>query len=200
MNLKQLRQSLRDQRKKLSAEIVSVASESVAKKIIALPEFLNSKHIALYFSNENEIDPAEIAHYAQQRNKKIYFPVFENKQLFFYRVDQNTQYIKNQFNILEPIHLDKDFFPIEKIDLFLIPLVAFDEACHRVGRGLGCYDRALILRQKNAMLIGLAYEFQKVDRIIPESWDIAMDKIVTEENKYHRTPAHSANHAISQKR
>lgn len=184
MNLIQLRQSLRDQRKKLSVEIVSASSEAVAKKIIALPEFLNSKHIALYFSNENEIDPAEIAHYAQQKDKKIYFPVFEKKQLFFYPVDQDTQYTKNQFNILEPIHSKKDFFPTEKIDLFFIPLVAFDESCHRIGRGLGCYDRVLVSKQKNATLIALAYEFQKVDCIIPESWDVLMDKIVTEKAVY----------------
>ena len=161
MNLTQLRQSLRNQRKQLSAEIVSQASTSISKKIISLPEFLNSEHIAFYFSNENEIDPAEIAHHAQQKNKKIYFPVFGNKQLFFYRVDQNTKYIKNQFNILEPVHSKKDFCPIEKIDLFLIPLVAFDAQCHRIGRGAGCYDRALASRQKNATLIGLAYEFQR---------------------------------------
>lgn len=184
MNLTQLRQSLRDQRKKLSVDIVSAASAVIAKKIIALPEFLNSEHIAFYFSNENEIDPSEIAHFARQKNKKNYFPVFENKQLFFYHVDDNTHYIKNAFDILEPVHSKKDFFPIEKIDLFLIPLVAFDEACHRIGRGLGCYDRALVSRKKQATLIGLAYEFQKVDRIIPEEWDIAMDKIVTEKNSY----------------
>lgn len=200
MNPTQLRQSLRDQRKKLSVETVSAASAIIAKKIISFPEFLNAEYIAFYFSNENEIDLAEITHYAQQKNKKIYFPVLDKKQLLFYQIDENTQYIKNQFNILEPIHSDKDFFPIEKIDLFLIPLVAFDEACHRIGRGLGCYDRVLVSKQKNATLIGLAYEFQKVDRIIPESWDVAMDKIVTEKNIYHRTPAHSANHAVSQKR
>lgn len=188
MNLKQLRQSLRDQRKKLSIEIVSSISAVITKKIISLPEFLNAEHIAFYFSDENEIDPAEIARYAQQQNKKIYFPVLENKQLFFCHVDNNTQYAKNKLNILEPVHVKKDFFPTEKIDLFFIPLVAFDEACHRIGRGLGCYDRALASRQKNAVLIGLAYEFQKVDRIIPKSWDIAMDKIITEENIYFSEP------------
>jgi len=69
--------------------------------------------------------------------------------------------LKSKFNILEPIHSKKDFCPIEKIDLFLIPLVAFDAQCHRIGRGAGCYDRALASRQKNATLIGLAYEFQR---------------------------------------
>src|SRR3990167_1535226 len=185
---------MRDQRKKLSVEMISAASASIAKKIISLPEFLNAKHIAFYFSNENEIDPAEIAHYAQHKNKKIYFPVFDKKQLLFYFVDQNTRYVKNQFGIFEPVCEKKDFFQTEKIDLFLIPLVAFDAQCHRVGRGAGCYDRVLASRQKNAMLIGLAYEFQKIDRIVPENWDVAMDKIVTENNiYYHATPTHRPN-------
>ncbi len=184
MNLIHLRQSLRDQRKKLSAETVSAASAIITQKIISLPEFINAKHIALYFSNENEIDPADIAHHAQQQNKKIYFPVLENKNLCFCPVDQNTQYVKNQFGIVEPTYSKKHFFPTEKIDLFLIPLVAFDAQCHRIGRGAGYYDRVLVLRQKNATLIGLAYEFQKVDSIIPQPWDVAMDKTITEKNIY----------------
>jgi 5-formyltetrahydrofolate cyclo-ligase len=130
MNLIQLRQSLRDQRKKLSAEIVSAASASIAKKIMTLPEFLNSEHIAFYFSNENEIDPAQIVRHAEQHNKKIYFPVLDNQNLLFYRVDQHTQYEKNQFGILEPIFDKKDLSPIEKIELFFIPLVAFIMIVH----------------------------------------------------------------------
>ena len=62
--------------------------------------------------------------------------------------------------------------------------MAFDVHCNRIGRGAGYYDFALKDRKKEAILIGLAYEFQKINSIIPESWDISMDIVVTEGSIY----------------
>lgn len=191
--LTSLRQTLREKRKHLSLHDIKVASNAVFQKIISLPVFSNSQHIACYFANENEIDPSSIVNHAQKQNKKIYFPVLENRELLFCTVNHHTQYEKNALQILEPVHTQNDFFPTEKIDLFLIPLVVFDTHCHRVGRGAGFYDRTLTHRSKNATMIGLAYAFQKVDRIIPQSWDIAMDMIVTEQNIYAHTPKDRSN-------
>ena len=70
----------------------------------------------------------------------------------------------------------------------MIPLVAFDRSCNRIGMGSGFYDKALSVLDdsvKKTHLIGLAYEFQKLDHIQPNKWDIALDCIVTEKKVYH---------------
>jgi 5-formyltetrahydrofolate cyclo-ligase len=63
--------------------------------------------------------------------------------------------------------------------LFLVPGLAFDARGARLGRGAGSYDRALA-RHVNALRIGLAYEFQLVQRLPEAAWDIRMDAVATD--------------------
>lgn len=177
------RQSIRNRRKQLSSASVANASQKIADQIIVLPAFLNSTHIAYYFSDENEVDPTPIIVCARALNKKLYLPVLlEKDNLQFYHVNEHTEFQKNKFGIAEPI-VSTLPTPVEQFDMMLIPLVAFDVHCHRLGRGAGYYDRYL-QAATHPILIGLAYEFQKVETIIPESWDVPMHYVVTEQKIY----------------
>ncbi|HRJ06447.1 MAG TPA: 5-formyltetrahydrofolate cyclo-ligase [Candidatus Saccharibacteria bacterium] len=64
-------------------------------------------------------------------------------------------------------------------DVIIVPLVAFDDSCHRLGHGGGWYDRFLAT-QPNALKIGLAFDIQQVDILPVEEHDIPLDCIVTE--------------------
>ena len=70
----------------------------------------------------------------------------------------------------------------------LAPLVVFDSNCNRIGMGGGFYDRSFEFRKnpesKLPRLIGVAHEFQKVDQILPEDWDVRLDRIVTDQAIY----------------
>lgn len=70
--------------------------------------------------------------------------------------------------------------PIEEIDLFLVPGVAFDHQCRRLGRGLGFYDK--VLSQTNrALKIGVSWGVQLSSKPLPEEeHDIRMDACVNE--------------------
>ncbi len=75
------------------------------------------------------------------------------------------------------------------MDLVLIPLVGFDADGNRLGMGAGFYDRTFAFLQQNKRptkpyLLGIAYEIQKIDQIIAETWDVRLDGIVTEKNFY----------------
>ena len=107
--------------------------------------------------------------------------------------ENKSKFIKNKFNISEPLIKNQKPVRPENLNLILAPLVAFDENCNRLGRGLGCYDLYLQFtkntpQNKRPTLIGLAYEFQKVEKLIPKSWDVQMDFIVTEKNIYLSSP------------
>lgn len=67
----------------------------------------------------------------------------------------------------------------QALDVILVPLVAFDAQCRRLGHGAGYYDR--YLAQTDALRIGVGFACQKVDAIHALPHDIAMDLIVTEE-------------------
>lgn len=185
-----LRKTLRTHRKNLSQDQVQAISKKIVEKLIQLPEFLNSNNIAYYISDENEIDLACLADHAHKLKKSLYLPIFSEKnKLDFYSIHSSTRFLKNKLGIDEPVISNQSAISPQLLDLMLIPLVAFDAQCHRMGRGMGCYDRYLafvknVPRDQRPTLMGVAYEFQKVEKLISESWDISMDYVVTEQRIY----------------
>ncbi len=181
------RQQIRAHRKSLDAQFILDASTKISEKVIALPAFIQAQKIGYYISHENECDPALIAVTARKLKKELFLPVIsaDKKNMQFYSHTVSDLY-KNHFGIAE-INCQKEK-PIETkdLDLIIVPIVAFDKNNNRWGRGAGFYDRCLEFKIKNKskkpILIGLAYEFQKIDLITPEAWDVPMDCVVTEES------------------
>ena len=70
----------------------------------------------------------------------------------------------------------------EKMDVILAPLLGFDNQGHRLGMGGGFYDRTLesVKGQSKPIIIGLAFECQRIDAVPTEAWDIPSDAILTE--------------------
>lgn len=73
--------------------------------------------------------------------------------------------------------------PGTAFDLIIVPLLGFDEKCHRLGRGRGWYDNFLA-SQPDAMKVGAALERQKFDMIPTEPHDVTLDTVVTENGIY----------------
>lgn len=67
-------------------------------------------------------------------------------------------------------------------DVVLVPMLAFDADCRRIGYGAGFYDRTLAgLRAGGSVLaIGIAYADQQVDEVPADGHDQGLDLIVTE--------------------
>lgn len=63
-----------------------------------------------------------------------------------------------------------------KIDLILVPGVAFDKFGNRLGRGKGYYDK--VLRETGACKVGVCFDFQLVERVPVEPHDVKMDRVV----------------------
>ena len=66
--------------------------------------------------------------------------------------------------------------------LVICPLLAFDKAGGRLGRGGGHYDRTIAaLRAAGPVfMLGLAYAGQEVDALVMEPHDQRLDAILTE--------------------
>ena len=80
------------------------------------------------------------------------------------------------YNILEPdgsITCD-----IKDIDIIIVPGIAFDRSRHRIGYGKSYYDR--LLKDAKCKKIGLAYDFQIVEKIPKDKWDISLDIVITD--------------------
>jgi 5-formyltetrahydrofolate cyclo-ligase len=98
----------------------------------------------------------------------------------------------NRYGIPEPTGL-RGSLSARWLDLMIVPLVAFDTTGTRLGSGTGYYDRALSYRSlrqnwRRPRLIGIAYDFQRVDSLERKPWDIPLGLIATDRTIY-RTPA-----------
>lgn len=81
------------------------------------------------------------------------------------------------YHILEPV--GKPFTDYAAIDLILVPGLAFDAAGHRLGRGRGYYDRFLHSRVGfYCVKIGICFDFQKVDEVPIDAFDMPVDMVV----------------------
>ena len=80
-----------------------------------------------------------------------------------------------KFGVLEPppkaLHI-----PPGEVDLVLVPGVAFDEECYRLGRGRGFYDRWLLALP--GLKLGLGFDHQLVTRVPRETHDVQLDGVI----------------------
>ena len=126
--------------------------------------------------------------------KNCYLPVLhplKKNRLWFVPFHLDDELTENRFGIPEPkasqYHLRRS---PRVLDIILVPLVAFDENCHRIGMGSGFYDRTFEFKKNGnpskPLLIGIAYEMQKVDNTFPQQWDVQLDEVVTEKGIYKK--------------
>lgn len=191
---RQLRRQKRQLRRALSKQEQRGHASAVAHHLATLPQFSRCHRVALYFAADGEVDMTPLRQRLQVRGKRSYYPALHNRPaplLWFIEHCHGERLIKNRFGIPEPsINLRQPIKPWA-LDLVVVPLVAFDEACNRLGMGGGYYDRtfAYLRRRKfwrKPLLIGVAHECQRVQRLASEPWDVPLDAVVTERKTYLR--------------
>lgn len=107
----------------------------------------------------------------------------------FRRYARDTRLRPNRYGIGEPERGAASRIAAQHLDLVLVPLVAVDTHGTRLGTGAGFYDRCLQhlrvgRRWRRPKLIGLAYEFQRVDQLAARAWDVPLDALITEKGLY----------------
>ena len=66
----------------------------------------------------------------------------------------------------------------------LVPCVGFDLQRFRLGYGGGFYDRTLITLVPRPLVVGVAFESERLDSIDPHPHDVQMDLVITEAGTY----------------
>ena len=179
-----LRQRNRKLRAQLSTEALDEAASQLFERVCALPEFINASKIAAYSAVNGEISLSSVIDRALELGKQIYLPNLDLKSLRFSPYFHGQKMRINRFKLPEPDVSDDEMLAPEALDLVLAPLVVFDPQRNRIGMGGGYYDRSFEFRKQPERdvpaLIGVAHELQKVDLLVPEDWDVRLDKVVTD--------------------
>ncbi|MBD2797620.1 5-formyltetrahydrofolate cyclo-ligase [Xenorhabdus sp. 18] len=184
-----LRQSIRkknrQRRQNLSREQQQQFARQAVKQVMAHPKIQQADNIALYLSFDGELDTRPLIQQLWQQNKQVYLPIlhpFSRNHLLFLRYCPDTPLVRNCFHIEEPQLDVRQVLPISELDIMFIPLVAFDGTGQRLGMGGGFYDRTLAKwQQQHFYPIGLAHDFQLVEKLPSASWDIPLPEIITPE-------------------
>jgi 5-formyltetrahydrofolate cyclo-ligase len=185
MNKKELRKIYKAKREELSPVEVEEMSLSIANALLKLDIWDKTYfHLFLSIEEQKEVNTEYILHLLQGKDKEIVISKadFDTREMTHFLLTDNTKIKKNEYNIPEPI--DGIEVPLNKIDVFFVPLLAYDKTGNRVGYGKGFYDKFLSECKPETVKIGLS--FFDPEEIISDIFenDVKLDYCVTPERIY----------------
>lgn len=181
---KDLRLIYAQKRSEISEQSLLNSSLSIANQMLTISVWsLEYYHLYLPISAKNEIDTSFILSILQGKDKNVVLPkVDSKKKLKHFLLLDSTQLVVNSWGVPEPV--DGIEISPSKIDVVIIPLLAYDKIGNRVGYGKGFYDVFLSSCRPETIKIGLSV-FPPEDKITDvEATDIALDYCVTPERVY----------------
>lgn len=181
-----IRKNIAKHRRVLAAGLKHKKARELLKTITPLTEFKQAKRIAFYWPFKGEINPLPILYRALKMGKRCYLPVLhpnKTKHLLFVEYRLGDKLRLNRYGIKEPRLGFRPALAARMLNTVFVPLLAFTQGGQRLGTGGGYYDKtfAFLLKGKYPLkLVGLSYEFQKLERIPHEKWDLLLWGIATE--------------------
>jgi 5-formyltetrahydrofolate cyclo-ligase len=190
-----LRQALRAARRSLSPVEHRDRSRRASAALERLPEFRAGRRVAVYLPFDGEVDTAALLAAGRRRGVLLHVPVIgdrRHRRLKFCPLEGRMR--RGTFGIAVPRRavgaLSARWF-----HLIVVPVVGIDADGRRLGMGLGFYDRATAFRRvrthwSGPRLAGLAFDFQCVESVGAEPWDLRFDVAATESGlrSYPRMP------------
>jgi 5-formyltetrahydrofolate cyclo-ligase len=164
-----------EKRNRLDALDIAKRSKRAQEFLINSKEFKSAKVIGAYYAFGSEVKTDLVIEQARAFGKKVALPSVEGGSLAFYELSSGKYLVKGRFGIMEPL----PYGPVDRIDLLVIPGIAFDKKGYRLGYGKGYYDK--FLAGKKVFSIGLGYSFQLLESLPSGEQDKKLDAITTED-------------------
>jgi len=182
-NKKALRQKMLKRRSGLDKKEVEELSLKITKKLIESIYFEKAKVLMTYINFNNEVRTREIIEECWLRGKKVIVPICKKDEtdLIPSELKSFEELQKSSFGVLEPSVTFWRSFPIEEIDLVLVPGLAFDLKGQRLGYGKGYYDHFLKKLLPHSFTVGLAFEEQILPQVPAEDHDVPLKALLTPE-------------------
>lgn len=185
----ELRSKMLEKRYGLSWQDVQIKSHAINEALFAQSYFINAKTMLIYLPIKKEPNSLPIIKNAWNMEKQVLVPVTmpEKKELLLSRLDSLKDLTEGYHGIPEPKKTRLHPVKPHKVDLCLLPGVAFDTNGYRLGYGGGYFDRFLPTLRPDCLKIALAYDFQILECIEHMPHDIPVDVIITESAIYYCT-------------
>lgn len=168
-----------ERRNGLDSGEIARLSRRIQELVTSSKEFKSAKVVGAYYAFGSEVRTDLILEKSKALGKKVALPSVEGESLAFYELSSGRYLVKGRFGIMEPL----PYGPVDKIDMLIVPGIAFDKKGYRLGYGKGYYDK--FLAKKNVFSVGLAYSFQLLESLPRGGYDKRLDIIATEERIHY---------------
>ena len=175
MEKAEIRKQIRELKRAVPTEEKFRRSEEIMRQVERLPEFQAARVVLLYWSMADEVQTHDFVN-RWYREKVLLLPCVEGDDLLLRRYTGPECLVAGeQFGIGEP--KGEVFDDLARVELIVVPGVAFDGKGNRMGRGRGFYDR-LLKCTPTAMKVGVAFGFQMIESVPVEAFDVAMNQVI----------------------
>lgn len=178
MEKKELRAVVKRLKKSLTDDMKLEQSKQVFDYIEQMQVFKEARTILLYHSLPDELPTHDVIK-KWAMTKQIFLPRVNGDDLDVVPFDAELT-DDNQFHIFEPT--GSETISPETLDIIIVPAVALDTQCNRMGRGKGFYDR-LLNPLSHPYTIGVGFDCQVFDAIPCGPHDKRLHAIVTPEHQ-----------------
>lgn len=168
-----LRLHFQSLRRAVAPEDRATRSARIQATLAAHPLFAEARVVAAYMGVGGE---PTIEALLDPTLREIALPRTVGRTMTLHRWDGGAL-VPGVFRIPEPAE-DTPLVRADRVDVWLVPGVAFDQRGNRLGRGAGHYDR--MLAGAPGLKIGVAWAAQVIDALPVEPHDVPMDAVVTE--------------------
>ncbi len=179
---KRLRKRVLAVRMGLDRSQVEVSGQAILERVLGLEAYRRAKLVHTYVSSkENEVDTRALICTCLAQGKRVAVPVVMPgaKAMAHALIDGLDQLVVGSYGLAQPDPAEIVWLPAEaRIDLVVVPGLAFDRRGQRIGWGGGYYDR--FLAQVQTVKIGLCYDELVLDCIPGEPHDVPVDVVVAE--------------------
>ncbi|MCI9023170.1 MAG: 5-formyltetrahydrofolate cyclo-ligase [Dorea sp.] len=180
---REIRRRICQKRREMDEAIWRRLSESIAASVILHPWFLQAKELFTYVDYNGEAGTRKIIRTALGMGKNVWVPKVTGDTMHFYRIGSLDELTPGAYGIPEPACHSLMDGELGDQRLMLMPGVAFDRQCHRIGYGGGYYDRYLASYPADGSklrVMALAFECQVLPEVPYEEYDRKPEIVVTE--------------------
>jgi 5-formyltetrahydrofolate cyclo-ligase len=178
-----IRERMRFVRQALSPSEVQEGSRKVAASLLDCGSLSTADPICTYVGVGKEIQTVSLIESLIKSGRTVAVPDWEGwKQgsgLRIASVEGLDDLLLENRIVPQPRVSEKTLVRIEDVEVFVVPGLAFDVSGNRLGMGGGYFDRLLSLSSPFATLIGLAYDFQVIDRLPVGNHDVPVHQVIS---------------------
>ena len=171
-----IRKYIKNKKKQLTEKEIDSFSNIITDKFLSLEEYIKCNTIFTYINFNQEVKTNLLIESAWKDKKKVAIPKVVTDKIDFYLLENWNRLEQGFYSIMEPI--SNILVKPNNNSIVILPGLAFDNQKNRIGYGGGYYDKYLS-QYPNILKIALCYDFQIIDSIPTNQFDIKADIIIT---------------------